>query len=69
MSHALPAAREAFRNHEARHEGNLIDPPRPGGFDSLIKWSVARPQLLAFGDDSAAGVLAFKSGLEGPLLR
>jgi hypothetical protein len=60
MSRTLPAAREAFvaamkRDTKGAELSRLV-----GVLDALIKWSVARPQVLSFHDDSAAGVLAFE---------
>jgi hypothetical protein len=60
MSRTLPAAREAFvaamkRDTKGAELARLV-----AVLDSLIKWSVARPQTLSFHDDVAAGVLAFE---------
>ncbi len=61
MSRTLPAAREAFVAAMKRETAGTELPRLVAVLDALIKWSVARPQQLAFqGDDSAAGVLAFE---------
>ena len=61
MSRTLPAARDAFvatmkRDTKGAELSRLV-----GVLDALVKWSVARPQALAFQGDSGAGVLAFES--------
>lgn len=61
MSRTLPAARDAFiasmkRDTKGTELARLV-----GVLDALIKWSVARPQTLAFRHDSAPGVFAFES--------
>ena len=60
MSRTLPAARDAFiaamkRDTKGPELSRLV-----GVLDALVKWSVARPQTLAFQGDSGAGVLAFE---------
>ena len=61
MSRTLPAAREAFVAAMKRETSGAELARLVGVLDALIKWSVARPQALAFhSDDSAAGVLAFQ---------
>jgi hypothetical protein len=60
MSLTLPAARDAFiagmkRDTKGTELARLV-----GVLDALIKWSVARPQMLAFRHDTAAGVFAFE---------
>src|SRR5678809_940260 len=60
MSLTLPAARDAFiagmkRDTKGTELARLV-----GVLDAPIKWSVARPQMLAFRHDTAAGVFAFE---------
>jgi hypothetical protein len=60
MSRTLPAAREAFVATMKRETKGAELSRLVGVLDALIKWSVARPQMLSFQDDSSAGVLAFE---------
>jgi hypothetical protein len=60
MSRTLPAAREAFVAAMKRDTTGAELSRLVAVLDTLIKWSVARPQTLSFQDDSAAGVLAFE---------
>lgn len=62
MSRTLPAAREAFIGAMKRETSGAELTRLVAVLDGLIKWSVARPKVLAFHSaDSAAGVLAFQS--------
>ena len=60
MSRTLPVAREEFVAAMKRETTGPELSRLVGVLDALIKWSVVRPQLLAFRDDSAKGVLAFQ---------
>ena len=60
MSRTLPSAREAFVTAMKRDSRGTELARLVAVLDTLIKWSVARPQKLAFQDDSGAGVLAFQ---------
>jgi hypothetical protein len=59
MSRTLHAAREAFVTAIKRETSGPELARLVGVLDALIKWSLARPQVLKFHDDSAANVLAF----------
>jgi hypothetical protein len=60
MSRTLPSARDAFVAAMKRETTGPELSRLVGVLDTLIKWSVAHPQKLAFQDDSAPGVLAFQ---------
>ena len=60
MSRTLPAAREVFVAAMKRETTGAELSRLVAVLDALIKWSVARPQKLAFQDDSSPGVLAFQ---------
>ena len=60
LSRTLPAAREVFVAAMKRETTGAELSRLVAVLDALIKWSVARPQKLAFQDDSSPGVLAFQ---------
>lgn len=61
MSRTLPAAREAFVAAMKRETTGTELARLVAVLDALIKWSVARPQAIAFHQDaSPGGVLAFE---------
>ncbi len=60
MSRTLPAARDAFVAAMKRDTTGPELTRLVGVLDALVKWSVARPQTLAFQDDSSVGVIAFE---------
>ena len=60
MSRTLPVARDVFVTAMKRETTGTELARLVAVLDALIKWSVARPQKLAFQDDSAPGVLAFQ---------
>jgi hypothetical protein len=60
MSRTLPSARDAFVAAMKRESTGIELPRLVAVLDALIKWSVARPQQLAFRDGSGPGVLAFQ---------
>ena len=60
LSRTLPAAREVFVAAMKRETTGAELSRLVPVLDALIKWSVARPQKLAFQDDSSPGVLAFQ---------
>ena len=60
MSRTLHAAREALVTAMKRETSGPELARLVGVLDALIKWSVARPQVLRFHDDSPVNVLAFE---------
>jgi hypothetical protein len=60
MSRTLPSARDAFVAAMKRENTGTELARLVAILDTLIKWSVARPQKLTFRDDSGPGVLAFQ---------
>jgi hypothetical protein len=60
MSRTLPAARDDFVAAMKRETTGTELSRLVAVLDALIKWSVARPQKLAFHDDSGPAVLAFQ---------
>jgi len=60
MSRTLRSARDTFVAAMKRDSTGTELSRLVAVLDALIKWSAARPQKLAFQDDSAPGVLAFQ---------
>ncbi len=60
MSRTLRSARDDFAAAMKRDSTGTELSRLVAVLDALIKWSVARPQELAFQEDSAPGVLAFQ---------